>query len=64
VAINVPFQTVVMAQANPQATAYGYSWNRDSSAPGGLVWFQFTDVVNKAAVPNVFAVMDFIVMGY
>jgi hypothetical protein len=64
VALNVPFQTITFGMANPQATAYGYSWNRDSRAPAGLVWFQFCDVVNKAAMPNVFAVMDYIVEGY
>jgi hypothetical protein len=64
VAIPVPFQTVVMGQGNAQATAYGYSWNRDPSAPAGNVWFQFTDVVAHAATPNVFAIIDWIAMGY
>lgn len=64
VAINVPFQTVVMGQGNAQASAYGYTWNRDPAAPAGVVWFQLCDTATKAAVPNVFSLIDWVVMGY
>lgn len=65
VAIPVPFQTVIMGQANPQITAYGYSWNRASTGPPpGTVWFNLVDVTARTFVPNVFSVMDVMVMGY
>ena|SRR6478752_4790833 len=65
VAITVPFQTVIMGQANPQITAYGYSWNRASTGPPpGTVWFNLVDVTARTFVPNAFSVMDVLVMGY
>lgn len=65
VAITVPFQTVIMGQANPQITSYGYSWNRASTGPPpGTVWFNLVDVTGRTFVANAFAVMDIIVMGY
>ena len=65
ISIPTPFQNVVVGVATPQISAYGYSWNRASSgAPPGVVWFNFVDVRLAAVVPNVFAIIDYIVMGY
>lgn len=64
IAINLPFQTIVTGIAAAQTTAYGYGWNRASGSPAGVVWFNFVDIVAHTTAPNVFAVIDYYVVGY
>jgi hypothetical protein len=65
VALPVPFQTVTMAIANTQINAYGYAWYRASNGPPpGVAWLNFVDIAARNYVPNVFAIMDYVIMGY
>ena len=64
IALNLPFPNIVVGIGATQASAYGFTWNRSPSAPAGVVWFQFTDVVNHNYAPNVFAIIDYFVLGY
>ena len=64
-ALTVPFQTVTFGLAWTEINAYGYGWYRASTGPPpATVWFNFVDLAARAYVPNIFAIINYIVMGF